>query len=940
LGVEGLETRDLPTSLTWIGGPTLPTARGGVVAVDQGNAIAILGGGAADVPSVGVTDPIWQATVATYVPLDDPVSISPGIGVLPTGSVLLFGGHKDGGAVPDALQYNPGLGGQALAPLNTAREFLGYATDQHGNVYAIGGLDANGTPLASVEYYIQSSKAWTFAAALPQALYAESAAYDGNGHLFTFGGVGADGSITGNVYEYTIATNTWSQAASMPLAVRDSAAVLGSNNLIYVLGGDTSGGTTAAVESYNPATNTWSTEATLPDPVRSEAVVNDALGRIEVLGGYDSSGNPVAGVWVSQRLNVPDTAPAITSSPLTAALTINPYTYQVFSTANPQATYALTSSPTGMTIDPNTGLLSWTPTPAQPGTYTVTVQASNRAGQTSQTYNLTVRQAPPTVPTGLTVTGVDYSSITLSWNASTSPIGISAYDIYHLYATGHSGRGGGITVHHDIVGSTASPSFTVSGLLAGTVYTYDIKSIDTGGTASGYSGSITGTTLADKVAPTLTVPANQSIQATSTSGAPDPAAFSATATDPGPGIDSVTIFYAVSSLPITSGYVFPAGTTTVNVMASDRYGNSVTGSFTVTVVDSFPQLTLPANQLVEQTGAAGSTDPAAFTATATDAVDTIASITYAVGATVIDSTYVFVPGTTTVTVTATDTSGLSSSGTFTVTVADTPPTLSLSGLPVGNTVTAGTAVNLTASGTAGTPAEIAAELTFAWGVSETRNGATTVQVASGSGSGSSTPIAFTASDAGTYTVSVTATDVNGASTMTSQTITATAATPAASLQFTSGQLTVAENAGSVQVTVIRGGDSSAAITVAVVVRGGTAVPGVDFTFTPLTLQWAAGDSSPKSFAIPILNDGMADGNQTIVLGLQDPTGGATPGDPSTVTVTIEETNTPPPTISPPVQPPTQPPPGSPLQGNGHHSKWPHHGLGPHHGHGPRHMHKP
>jgi uncharacterized delta-60 repeat protein len=149
------------------------------------------------------------------------------------------------------------------------------------------------------------------------------------------------------------------------------------------------------------------------------------------------------------------------------------------------------------------------------------------------------------------------------------------------------------------------------------------------------------------------------------------------------------------------------------------------------------------------------------------------------------------------------------------------------------------------------------------------------------------------------------------------------------LQFTSAQLTVNENGGSVQVTVTRTGDASAAVSVGVAVAGGTAVPGVDFTFTAPTLQWGAGDSSPKSFTIPILNDGTVDGNQTIVLQLQDPTGGATLGDPVTATVTIDETNTPPPPPPPPGPPPTPPPSGK----KRHHGKKPHHGHPPHPHHG-------
>jgi hypothetical protein len=322
--VEPLEARDLPAPLTWFAAPALPAALGGAVAAaDQGSAFTLLGGGPSSVLTVNPADPAWQASSWSDPSFEDRTSISPGVGILGPASLLVFGGDQ-GGAVADAFQYYPATGAQAVANMHTPRALLGYATDQQANVYAIGGIDDNRTPLASAEYYTQSTNTWTLTAPLPQTLYAESAAADNAGHIFTFGGVGADGNITANVYEYTIASNTWTQAASMPLAVRDSTAVLGSNGRIYVLGGTTTSGVTAAVESYDPTSNSWSTKTPLPGAVRSEAAVSDSLGRIEVLGGFDANGNPLAGVSVSQRLNAPDSVPAITTTAPTSAVVGNP----------------------------------------------------------------------------------------------------------------------------------------------------------------------------------------------------------------------------------------------------------------------------------------------------------------------------------------------------------------------------------------------------------------------------------------------------------------------------------------------------------------------------------------------------------------------------------------------------------------------------------------
>jgi RNA polymerase sigma factor (sigma-70 family) len=81
-------------------------------------------------------------------------------------------------------------------------------------------------------------------------------------------------------------------------------------------------------------------------------------------------------------------------------------------------------------------------------------------------------------------------------------------------------------------------------------------------------------TVVDTTAPVLTLPADRTVQATSTSGAA--VSYSATATDVVDG--SV----APSCSPV-SGSVFRVGTTTVTCTARDTRGNESSGRFTVTV---------------------------------------------------------------------------------------------------------------------------------------------------------------------------------------------------------------------------------------------------------------------------------------------------------------------------------------------------------------------
>ncbi len=83
----------------------------------------------------------------------------------------------------------------------------------------------------------------------------------------------------------------------------------------------------------------------------------------------------------------------------------------------------------------------------------------------------------------------------------------------------------------------------------------------------------------DTTPPVLTVPANQIVEATSAQGATDANAFSATATDLVAA--DPTIDYKVGATTISNTYVFPIGTTTVSVSATDQAGNVSNKTFTV-----------------------------------------------------------------------------------------------------------------------------------------------------------------------------------------------------------------------------------------------------------------------------------------------------------------------------------------------------------------------
>lgn len=125
--------------------------------------------------------------------------------------------------------------------------------------------------------------------------------------------------------------------------------------------------------------------------------------------------------------------------------------------------------------------------------------------------------------------------------------------------------------------------------------------------ASGNSSSSSFTvTVRDTTPPVVTVPADQTIDATSPSGAPF--TFTPRATDI---VDGAT---AVTCTP-TSGSVFAFGTTTVSCSSTDAHGNTGTASFHLTVRTAAQMLTRlaaavdgigPGNSLAAKLASAGS----------------------------------------------------------------------------------------------------------------------------------------------------------------------------------------------------------------------------------------------------------------------------------------------------------------------------------------------
>lgn len=199
--------------------------------------------------------------------------------------------------------------------------------------------------------------------------------------------------------------------------------------------------------------------------------------------------------------------------------------------------------------------------------YTIAYDTSNNKSLQSANVSITVNNAPkctagsttkPTAPTGLIKSSTNYTTIGLSWTASTASPGctITGYDVY---------RNG------TKVGSATTNSYTDTGLVADGSYTYYIVANDSGPNASAQSSSVVFTTLADNLAPNIPT----SFAATSASAASVSLTWVAPTDLPNPGGSGVAGYYIYRNGAATPTYTVASPTTLsfvdTNVSASTKY---------------------------------------------------------------------------------------------------------------------------------------------------------------------------------------------------------------------------------------------------------------------------------------------------------------------------------------------------------------------------------
>jgi len=158
--------------------------------------------------------------------------------------------------------------------------------------------------------------------------------------------------------------------------------------------------------------------------------------------------------------------------------------------------WSVSGNPTPtLSINNGVGTVSGTSISVSPSvTTTYTLTATNSQGSAQAQTIVTVTASPPldttspSIPSGLSATAVSSSQINLTWSASTDPSvagqvtsGVTGYRIYR----------GGVQI-----GTSATNSYSNTGLTPSTAYSYTISAYDTAGNNSSQSSSASATTQA------------------------------------------------------------------------------------------------------------------------------------------------------------------------------------------------------------------------------------------------------------------------------------------------------------------------------------------------------------------------------------------------------------------------------------------------------------
>ena len=133
---------------------------------------------------------------------------------------------------------------------------------------------------------------------------------------------------------------------------------------------------------------------------------------------------------------------------------------------------------------------------ANAGTSTTSLTVTRGGTSATCTSAVTVRDTQaPTVPGGLAATPAGATQVNLAWTAATDNVGVTGYRVERCI--------GATCTNFAQIATPTTPSYSNTGLTAGTSYRYRVRAADAAGNLSGYSSIANATTPAGDTTPPL-----------------------------------------------------------------------------------------------------------------------------------------------------------------------------------------------------------------------------------------------------------------------------------------------------------------------------------------------------------------------------------------------------------------------------------------------------
>jgi hypothetical protein len=232
-------------------------------------------------PSVTASGLAWRALAASPSARTEVAATVAGM------RVYVIGGYEaDGGTLTTVEIFDTVAGTWRNGPALPVPVNHSMAATVGGNVYVFGGNRPDGTPDAAAFRLDLSGSplAWRTIAALPQPRGAGTAVAIGN-QVYIAGGV-APGGLASEMLVYDAPADRWSTTAGPPTR-REHLGGAGFGSMVYTVGGRTAGADTNldAFEAFDTGTGQWRRLPSLPTRRGGLAATATCSGHIVAVGG-------------------------------------------------------------------------------------------------------------------------------------------------------------------------------------------------------------------------------------------------------------------------------------------------------------------------------------------------------------------------------------------------------------------------------------------------------------------------------------------------------------------------------------------------------------------------------------------------------------------------------------------------------------------------------